>query len=82
MNDAVAGRGGGGRVATGGLHSQLTAMHSLATQIFRELHDALKLAQVADRDFAILSRNVRRLAIAPAQLVGCCAKGTCCNRGQ
>ena len=32
-NDTVAGGGGGGRPATGGVHAQLTAMHSLATQI-------------------------------------------------
>ena len=72
-NDIVAGGGGGGRPATGGVHAQLTAMHSLATQICRELHD-VKLAQVADRagmqkNFAILNSNVRRFAIAPAQVV-------------
>jgi len=73
INDAVAGGGGGGRPATGGVHAQLTAMHSLATQIRRELHD-VKLAQVADRagiqkNFAILNTNVRRFAIAPARVV-------------
>jgi hypothetical protein len=77
VNDAVAGGGGGGRPATGGVQVQLTAMHSLATQIRRDIHD-VKLAQVTDRactkaylkkNFAVLNSNVRRIAIAPAHVV-------------
>ena len=68
----VAGVGGGGRPATG-IHAQLLALHSLATQIRRELHE-IKLVQVADRalmqrHFTIVNSNVRRLAMAPARVI-------------
>jgi hypothetical protein len=69
----VAGVGGGGRPAAGGIHAQLLAIHSLTTQIRRELHD-IKVVQAADRatmqrNFAIVNSNVRRLALAPARVI-------------
>jgi hypothetical protein len=73
VDDAVAGGGGGGRPATGSVQAQLTAMHSLSTQIRREIHD-VKLAQVVDRanaqkNYAVLNSNIRRIGIAPARVV-------------
>jgi hypothetical protein len=56
-----------------GIHAQSLAIHSLATQIWRELHE-IKMVQVSDtasmqRNYTIVNSNVRRLAMAPAQVI-------------
>jgi hypothetical protein len=61
--------GPGGRPA-GGMNAQLMAVHSLATQLRREIHE-IKLAQVADRAamqrcFGIVNTGLRRIGMAPA----------------
>ena len=60
----------GGRPAGGGMSAQLMAVHSLATQLRREIHE-IKLAQVADRAamqrcFGIVNTGLRRIGMAPA----------------
>ena len=77
---AVGGRGGvggGGGVARAagarppaGMHAQLMALHSLATQVRREVHE-MKLAQAGDRTwmqrtFGIVNTNMRRLEVTAA----------------
>jgi hypothetical protein len=52
----VAGGGGGGRPAAL-IHAQLLATHSLAIQIWRELHE-IKLVQVSNR--ASIQRNLQQ----------------------
>ena len=72
------GGGGGGAVVGGiaggrpgaGMNAQLMAVHSLATQVRREVHE-IKLSQVADRtwmqrNFGIVNTNMRRLGITAA----------------
>ena len=62
--------GAGGNPAGGGMNAQLMAVHSLATQRRREIHE-IKLAQVADRVamqrcFGIVKIGPRRIGMAPA----------------
>jgi hypothetical protein len=72
------GGGGGGAVIRGvaggrpaaGMNAQLMAVHSLATQVRREVHE-IKLSQVADRtwmqrNFGIVNTNMRRMGITAA----------------
>ena len=52
------------------MSAQLMAVHSLATQLRREIHE-IKLAQVADRAamqrcFGIVNTGLRRIGMAPA----------------
>jgi hypothetical protein len=70
--------GGGGSIVRGivggrpaaGMNAQLMAVHSLATQVRREVHE-IKLSQVADRtwmqrNFGIVNTSMRRLGITVA----------------
>ncbi len=66
----VGGMVAGGRPPTGGMNAQLMAVHSLATQLRREVHE-IKLAQAADRAamqrcFGIVNMGLRRIGMAPA----------------
>ena len=73
----AAGGGGGGvaRAAAGarppsGMNAQIMALHSLATQVRREVHE-IKLAQAGDRTwmqrtFGIVNTNMRRLEVTAA----------------
>jgi hypothetical protein len=71
--------GGGGSPVVGGIaggrpvvgmNAQLMAVHSLATQVRREVHE-IKLSQVADRtwmqrNLSIVNSNMKRLGITAA----------------
>ena len=75
--EGVAGGAGGGGRPTGGMNgmnAQMMAMHSLSTQIRREVHE-IKLSQAADRtwmqrNFGIVNTNMRRIGASAAMRVG------------
>ena len=75
--EGVAGGAGGGGRPTGGINgmnAQMMAMHSLSTQIRREVHE-IKLSQAADRtwmqrSFGIVNTNMRRIGASVKMRVG------------